>query len=233
MRRRASYYLAKMDSLPASQVDINGARITTCPGVFNPTASTSTAQICRWIAKQTAPASLLDLGTGTGAIGIVAAQTGCPAVLMTDCNARAVECAKANVASNGVASRCSVELHLGTKDLVGPFHTILFAAPYLWFGATPRLRQRFGSLVDSMFDENDAAKRSLFEDALRILAPGGSLVLQIGSISRHNEIMTFASAAGFELHTTETAPDGQEQHMILEFKHSLVGSRALRANDRI
>lgn len=220
MRRRAGYYLAAMNRLRSEVLEIEGARIRTCPNVFNPRASSSTRHICAWVRERSPLDSFLDMGTGTGAIGIVAALNGCTDVWMTDCNADAAECARANVRANGVGDHCMVEGCTGTSSIKRRFHMIVFAAPYLWFGASSILRRQFGALVDSMFDEDDTSKTALIDDARRVLEPGGSLVLQLGSISRLDAIMERAREAGLVLVEVSRAPDGREEHLILEFKHA-------------
>ncbi len=70
----------------------------------------------------------LDLGTGTGIQGIVAAKKGC-AVTFADIDDKAIECAKANAADNSVTGEfCISDLFDG---VTGKFNTIAFNPPYL------------------------------------------------------------------------------------------------------
>ncbi len=75
---------------------------------------------------------VLDMGTGSGILGIVAAKKACE-VVAVDVNPYAVRCAKANAAVNNVRSKMAFI----TGDLFAPldendkFDVILFNAPYL------------------------------------------------------------------------------------------------------
>jgi release factor glutamine methyltransferase len=77
-------------------------------------------------------ASVLDVGTGCGILGIIAAKKA-SFVVAIDPNPQAVRCAKANAASNGVKNKLSFV----QCDLFSPlvpeqkFDIILFNAPYL------------------------------------------------------------------------------------------------------
>ena len=75
---------------------------------------------------------VLDLGTGCGILGILAAKKA-RAVLMTDVNPYAVRCARENAEFNNVQCRmaflqCDLFACLSEKIM---FDTILFNAPYL------------------------------------------------------------------------------------------------------
>jgi release factor glutamine methyltransferase len=78
-------------------------------------------------------ASVLDMGTGSGILGILAAAKGAREVVAIDLNPHAVRCTKQNAHTNGVSSKM---LFL-QGDLFTPlaetakFDFILFNAPYL------------------------------------------------------------------------------------------------------
>jgi 16S rRNA (guanine1207-N2)-methyltransferase len=87
--------------------------LETLPGVFSakrldPGSELLIGAFAR-IAREKAPKRIVDLGCGTGVLGIVAARL-CPAaeVLLVDADARAVECAAANVARLGLGDRVRV-----------------------------------------------------------------------------------------------------------------------------
>lgn len=70
----------------------------------------------------------LDLGTGTGIQGIIAAKVGCE-VTFADINPNAVECAKLNAKANGVKGRFLVsDLFSSIK---GKFNVIAMDPPYM------------------------------------------------------------------------------------------------------
>jgi len=70
----------------------------------------------------------LDMGTGTGMQGIIAAKKGCD-VVFSDVNPKAVECAKENAALHKVKGKFVVS-DLFSK-INGKFNTIAFDTPHL------------------------------------------------------------------------------------------------------
>jgi release factor glutamine methyltransferase len=80
-----------------------------------------------------AGARVLDMGTGSGLLGIVAAKQGASEVVAVDINPHAVKCAKQNAQRNDAAGK----LAFLQGDLFAPlaenvkFDLILFNAPYL------------------------------------------------------------------------------------------------------
>lgn len=71
---------------------------------------------------------VLDIGTGSGVQGIVAAKMGCD-VTFSDIDSEAVWCAKANAGENGVEGRFVVSDLF--EKISGRFDTIIFNPPYL------------------------------------------------------------------------------------------------------
>ncbi len=75
---------------------------------------------------------VLDLGTGSGILGIVAAESACH-VVSVDVNPYAVRCAKRNAFLNGLSRKISFlrgDLFSCFREIV-KFDLILFNAPYL------------------------------------------------------------------------------------------------------
>ncbi len=97
------------------QIDTAGERfeLLTLPGVFSakridPGSELLIEAFAR-IAREKPPRRIVDLGCGTGVLGLVAAKLFPAAeVLMVDADARAVECAAANIAQLGLGDRCRV-----------------------------------------------------------------------------------------------------------------------------
>lgn len=65
--------------------------------------------------------TVIDVGTGSGILGIAAAKLGAKKVVMTDIDYVAVKSAKHNCEINGVADRCEVDLNnlLDDKNITG------------------------------------------------------------------------------------------------------------------
>ena len=69
-----------------------------------------TTQLClAALARHVTPGALIDLGTGTGVLAVAAAKLGAAPILAVEIDAAAVAVARANVASNQVASSVQVE----------------------------------------------------------------------------------------------------------------------------
>ena len=81
----------------------------------------------------------LDLGTGSGLQGIVAAKSGC-SVTFADIDEKAIACAKANAASNSVGGEFIISDLF--DNIQGKFNTIAFNPPYLPSAPIMGLQQR-------------------------------------------------------------------------------------------
>ena len=75
---------------------------------------------------------VLDMGTGSGVNGIVAASRS-REVLAVDVNPAAVACAMDNAERNGVADRVEVRESDLFQNASGRFDLIIFDPPYRWF----------------------------------------------------------------------------------------------------
>lgn len=71
---------------------------------------------------------VLDMGTGTGILGLTAAKKGCD-VTFADISKEALECAKKNCIANNVKGKF-VNTYL-FNSIKGKFNTIIFNPPYL------------------------------------------------------------------------------------------------------
>ncbi len=72
---------------------------------------------------------VLDMGTGSGVLAIVAAKAGAD-VVASDINPKALEYAYENAVLNGVEDQISFVLSNGFEDIDGKFDTILFNPPF-------------------------------------------------------------------------------------------------------
>jgi release factor glutamine methyltransferase len=103
----------------------NGIRITECHHVYRPRED---SDLLSEAVERLANGKTLDIGTGTGIQGIIAAKKGCE-VTFSDVSIHAIRCARHNAEQNGV------EGEFVTSDLFeyikGRFDTIIFNPPYL------------------------------------------------------------------------------------------------------
>lgn len=85
--------------------------------------------------------SLLDVGCGSGVLGVMAAQRGVADIRATDVSAGAVEATIANAARNGVSEQIEVDLAV-LDELAGPYDLVVanILAPVL-VGLAPELRR--------------------------------------------------------------------------------------------
>ncbi len=105
--------------------------IRDCSDVYRPREDT---KLMAKAVEEHAFGRVLDMGTGTGALGIVAAKNGCD-VTFADKNASAVECAKSNAELNGAAGKFVVsDLFASIR---GRFDTVIFNPPYLLSSSVP------------------------------------------------------------------------------------------------
>lgn len=86
-----------------------GFPVVVLPGVFNPTLFLTTDVLVRQLDGQTVPVgcSVLDLGTGSGALAVAAARTA-QRVVAVDVSPEAVRCARINFLVNRVDDRAEV-----------------------------------------------------------------------------------------------------------------------------
>lgn len=118
--------------------------------------------------------TVIDVGTGSGILGITAAKLGAERVVMTDIDYVAVKSAKHNCELNQVADRCEVALNnlLDDKSVVGELVLANITADVLL-------------ILSNTITDN--------------VAPNGVMVMSGIIKSRENEVIARYSSLGFEL----------------------------------
>lgn len=106
-------------------MDLDKIRISACDGVYSPREDSYmlAESVARYSFGKT-----LDLGTGTGLQGIVAAMNGCE-VTFADIDTKALGCANSNAIANGVDGEFVLTDLF--DNIRGKFNTIIFNPPYL------------------------------------------------------------------------------------------------------
>jgi release factor glutamine methyltransferase len=153
------------------------------------------------------PLRIADLGTGSGAI-LLALLSELPAAqgFGTDISQAALHTASANAARAGLSERATFVACDYASGLTGPFDLIVSNPPYIrsadigGLAAEVRNHDPLAAL-DGGADGLDAY-RALIPQAARLLAPGGSLVVEAGQ-GQGGPIETFMTNAGL---TPATAP---------------------------
>ncbi|MAG33226.1 MAG: hypothetical protein CL908_20295 [Deltaproteobacteria bacterium] len=192
-------------SFAASVESISGQRfeflIETRPGVFSAkkldAGSELLLEALPAFVGHKAPRRIVDLGCGTGVLGLAAAMLWPEAeILLADADARAVECARANIdrlnaSQPGLASRCRVAWwDTREKPLESRFNLALANPPFHHRGAEVDLGPALG-LVESLSGWLGRNGRALLV-ANRTLPYEGPLA-QIGQVE------TLRSARGYKL----------------------------------
>ena len=153
------------------------------------------------------PLRIADLGTGSGAI-LLALLSELPAAqgFGTDISEAALQTAGANAARAGLSDRATFIACDYASKLTGPFDLIVSNPPYIrsadigGLAAEVRNHDPLAAL-DGGADGLDAY-RALIPLAARLLAPGGSLVVEAGQ-GQSGPIEAFMTNAGL---TPATAP---------------------------
>ncbi len=179
-----------------------GLELAVTPAVLVPRPET---ELLVDLALARKPASVLDLGTGSGAIAL-AIKRHLPAarVVASDASAAALEVAKRNSVRFGL----EIELRHGRwlEPVAGErFEAIISNPPYVEAGDPHLAGLKFEPrlAIESGADGLDAI-RVLARDAPRHLLPGGWLLLEHGA-GQHEAVRELLEAAGLE--TAASWPD--------------------------
>lgn len=146
---------------------------------------------------------LLDIGTGSGAL-LLALLSELPAAIgvATDKNLDALNVARANAQRLGFAERCIFIAADYARALRGPFDLIVSNPPYIASGdidqLAPEVRDYDPLLaLDGGADGLDAY-RAIVNDAPRLLAPRGRLIVELGH-GQADVVAEIATRAGLSV----------------------------------
>lgn len=159
-------------------MDALGGTITILPHVYVP-SDRSVPRMIERFAPLMRDKAVLDMGTGTGVLALIAARLGAARVVATDVNPKAVENARLNAERLGLSGRVEVR---GPGDLFETvrgerFDVILFNAP--WILGEPV------TLYDAaIYDPGYRVIDGFLRDAPGHLAEGGTILLQYSNISQ-------------------------------------------------
>ncbi len=145
------------------------------PGVFDPSLGEG-SQIMAKIKYLFVGENVLEIGTGSGALSILAAEN-VEKVLATDISQDAIECAKENILKYNLTN--IIELRKGNLfDAIKKyekFEIILFNPPFL--NGVPN-----SNLEHSYYDQDYKTLERFFFEASNYLKPNGVIYLCFGSV---------------------------------------------------
>lgn len=184
--------------LKGIDVPFAGGRIHPHYGVFAPIRN----EYVGLVAQAPLPSALasvdvaFDIGTGTGVLAAVLARRGVGRIIATDCDARALDCARDNLARLGWADR----VQLQAADLFPAGRAALIVCNPPWVPARAAT-----SLERAVYDP-DGRMLAGFLNGLRAhLAPGGEGWLVLSDLAEHlglrprSQLLAMIEAAGLEV----------------------------------
>jgi methylase of polypeptide subunit release factors len=137
-----------------------------------------------------------DIGTGTGVIAAVLARRGIPRVVATDIDARALACARENIASLGLAAQVDVT----RADLFPEGRAALAVCNPPWVPARPS-----SPLEHGIYDPESRMLRGFLAALAAHLVPGGEGWLILSDLAEHlglrsrGALLAWFAEAGLEV----------------------------------
>jgi methylase of polypeptide subunit release factors len=150
-------------------------------GVFAPIRS----EYVGLVASTPLPAALVthnlafDIGTGTGVLAAVLARRGVAQVLATDQDARALDCARENLARLGLGKQVDII----QADLFPPGRAPLIVCNPPWIPARPS-----SPLEHAVYDPDSRMLRGFLDGLAEHLEPGGEGWLILSDLAEHLEL---------------------------------------------
>jgi release factor glutamine methyltransferase len=188
---------------------IDGLRLVVLPSVFHPRFFGSSKIFADYLRTlDLAGKRVLDLGTGSGILGLVASRAGAT-VTAVDVNPQAVECARRNAAQAGMAMECRVS-DLFSAVAGERFDVVAWNPPFF-----PKTA---GNAAEAALfaGENYSTIRRFAREVREHLAPGGRLLL---ILSEDLDLVTWRQIFedhGFQLATRFEQSWGGEKMMVVE-----------------
>lgn len=123
---------------------------------------------------------VIDIGTGTGVLAILAAQMGAYSVSASDINPNALECAQNNIRISGLGNIIIEIIHSNLfNDISDTYDVIIFNAP--WVKGTPKNLYEI-----AIYDDDYTIINRFMEQAPKHLNADGVILLQYSDISQKN-----------------------------------------------
>ena len=153
--------------------------------------------------KKFAKGRVLDMGTGSGIVGIAAAKKkGAGEVVCADVSEAALRAARANAKKNGVAKKIKFKKSDLFSAVRGRFDTIVFNPPYL---PTEPDEKKFSD--SHTWDGGKTGRRIIDRFLAQFpahLAPGGTLLFLSSSLSGDDKTLRALKRMGFAAETVSS-----------------------------
>ena len=185
-----------------------GLDLQLSPATLMPRPDTETVVELAWRVMRTAPRRdrplrIADIGTGSGAIllALLSELSGAFGV-GTDISTAALRTANSNAARLGFAQRAAFVVCDYATALAGPFDLIVSNPPYIRSADIEGLATEVRNFdpraaLDGGIDGLDAYRR-IAPEAARLLAPGGTLVMEVGQ-GQSGDVRGVMAAVGLKL----------------------------------
>ena len=179
--------------------DVFGNRFLAAPGLYHPHPWSSSVFIIRTLLReQPALGRLLEIGCGTGAVGLSLLAHGlADAVVLSDLAPEAVRVARSNVEQLGLGGRAMVRQGSLFEPVQGErFDNLIFNLP-LMHAKHP------GGTHPALDDTSGCIAQGFFEQAADHLRPGGSAYFTYSNISTPGLLESLAGTVELELLAAE------------------------------
>ena len=188
--------------------EFRGLMFETTPAVLIPRPDTETlVEVGLRLVENRAAPRILDIGTGTGAVGLslLQAKPFATAVL-TDISPDAAAVASRNADALALSDRAGILLGSWAAGAEGPFDLIVSNPPYIpsadIAGLEPDVRDHEPHLALDGGPDGLHAYRAILAQAPGLLAPGGGLAVEIGIGQADDVAALFAAADLSEIAVT-------------------------------
>jgi len=197
IKRRPLQYLT-------GEVDFFGQPFLCRPGVFIPRMETETVvAVALEIIKKVPNPTVIDIGTGTGVIGLsIAGNRNDANVICTDINPKALCLASENASRLGVSKRVTFYLSNLFESVPQSqrFHLIVSNPPYIPTSEIEHLQPeiRVYEPIDAIDGGPDGLNfyKSILKEAKKYLFPNGFVLFEIG-IDQHEPVKAIAQEYGY------------------------------------
>ena len=211
---RARWFLRRMRAAGRHECTVLGRSFAVERDVFSPQYSRSTEFFAAALLPHCHGKTPLEIGSGCGAVSVLAALAGARSVTAVDVNPNAVECTRANIRRHHVADTVTVRSSPAMLRTWQAFDVVFFALPYVFVDDVEPFRREFGDLTCSCFDERYTTQRAFFKMAARV--DDGSLAVYAGfgvpgDLSRFHRNL---AVAGLDSYLVAAAREGRGDNRL-------------------